>query len=101
MPCIRQFTAKYASRPGPPFPANEPGCRGKLAEGNDGLWYESRPDNRGVHTWKKMGYAPGRSNARIVSNRSRSRSSTPAAPIRCRSPAAAAPPRRQSPSVLY
>lgn len=33
---------KYGGRPGPPFPANAPACRGKLKPGNNGQMYRSK-----------------------------------------------------------
>jgi len=62
-PCRKKTTKKYALRPGPPYPANEAGCRGRRKRGNDGKMYASEPDERGVHQWKQ------------VARRSRSRTS--------------------------
>ena len=45
---------KYANRPGPPRPANDPGCRGKIFRGNDGKWYGSKPNKNGVFRWVKV-----------------------------------------------
>lgn len=50
--CVQQTTAKYTKRKSPPFPANE--CPGAKKIGNDGLWYESRPDKNNVHRWYKV-----------------------------------------------
>lgn len=50
--CTLQTGAKYTRRPGPPFPANE--CRGQRKIGNNGRWYVSKPDQRGVHRWVKV-----------------------------------------------
>lgn len=66
--CPKLTSAKYAGRPGPPRPANEPGCHGRLARGNNGQWYISTPDKRGIHTWKPLGYEPSPANQRIVAN---------------------------------
>lgn len=52
MTCQRSTLKKYAGRPGPPYPANDPGCRDQVMTGNDGLSYTSQPDKRGVYTWK-------------------------------------------------
>jgi hypothetical protein len=48
--CTEQTTAKYVSRPSPPYPANE--CGGLRLIGNDGRIYVSQPNKNGVHTWK-------------------------------------------------
>lgn len=69
--CKRSGLAKYVSRPGPPYPANDPNCRGKHKLGNDGQWYRSVPDKRGIHTWKKSG-APQQLNPREPPKRKRS-----------------------------
>lgn len=37
--CVEQTTAKYRSRPSPPFPANE--CCDQIMKGNDNQWYQS------------------------------------------------------------
>lgn len=42
---------KYANRPSPPRPANDPGCRGKLFRGNNGKMYASKPNRNGVYRW--------------------------------------------------
>ena len=54
--CIRKecpilSDKKYAKRPSPPRPANDPGCRGKLFRGNNGKWYASKPNKNGVFRW--------------------------------------------------
>ena len=43
---------KYASRPGPPHPAQE--CKNKTKFGNDGHKYKSSPDKNGRYRWKKV-----------------------------------------------
>jgi hypothetical protein len=50
--CVRQTTVKYTSptRRSPPFPANE--CCGERMRGNDGRWYESKPNVRNICTWR-------------------------------------------------
>jgi len=53
MACTRSTRKKYASRPGPAYPANNAGCRGQKMYGNDGQLYESKPNSRGIYTWKK------------------------------------------------
>lgn len=45
---------KYANRPSPPRPANDPGCRDKIHRGNDGLMYISTPNKNGVYRWVKF-----------------------------------------------
>ena len=52
--CVRQTSAKYTSRPSPPYSANEPGCRGTTKRGNDGVLWESRPMKNGVHVWRRV-----------------------------------------------
>lgn len=49
--CTRLSGAKYASRPGPPYPAHS--CGGLTKKGNDGRMYASVPDKNGVHHWKR------------------------------------------------
>ena len=51
--CPPGLEPKYASRAGPPHPANDPGCRGTRRRGNDGLSYVRVPDARGVYRWKR------------------------------------------------
>lgn len=50
--CSRQTLKKYTSRPGPPYPANDPHCRGTTKTGNNGQLYVSKPDKNGLYTWK-------------------------------------------------
>ena len=45
---------KYANRPSPPRPANDPGCRDQIHRGNDGLLYASVPNKNGVYRWVKF-----------------------------------------------
>ena len=52
--CKVVHTKKYTSRPGPPRPANEDGCRNQFAQGNDGLLYQSKPTKTGVYRWVKV-----------------------------------------------
>jgi hypothetical protein len=47
----RQYTKKYSTRPGPPYPANIPKCKGKIMVGNDGREYESKMSKNGVYRW--------------------------------------------------
>ena len=51
--CVRQSSAKYTSptRKSPPYPANQ--CPGKIMAGNDGNWYQSTPNVKNIHTWKR------------------------------------------------
>lgn len=79
--CTRSSLKKYASRPGPPYPANDPHCRSKYKLGNDGLWYRSVPDSRGIHTWKKSA-RPKSSPPKSPPKKKR----TPSPPNRKRSP---------------
>ena len=44
---------KYANRPSPPRPANDPGCRDRVRRGNDGLLYQSVSNKNGVYRWVK------------------------------------------------
>lgn len=53
-PDLSKQLKKYRVRPGPPRPANQAGCRGKKARGNNGLMYQSTPDANGVYRWKKL-----------------------------------------------
>ena len=47
--CQIQTSEKYTSRPSPPYPANE--CKGSRRKGNDGQWWKSKPNVKGVHRW--------------------------------------------------
>jgi hypothetical protein len=48
--CVKQTSAKYLSRPSPPYPANE--CCGKHILGNDGNMYTSLKNKAGICQWK-------------------------------------------------
>ena len=50
--CVKQTTAKYLNRPGPPYPANQ--CCGQVMIGNDGQSYISRMMSNHVCTWRKL-----------------------------------------------
>ena len=50
--CFQISNKKYASRPGPPFPAQE--CKNHLKQGNDGEYYKSLPDVNGRYRWVKV-----------------------------------------------
>ena len=51
-PCpVLSNLKKYANRPGPPRPANDPSCRNKVVRGNNGEWYRSEPNKNGVYRW--------------------------------------------------
>ena len=50
--CTEQFTKKYTSRPGPPYPANQ--CCGLDSRGNDNQMYKSTRNSNGVCTWKPI-----------------------------------------------
>lgn len=52
MSCSKQFTAKYITRPSPPYPANM--CCGMSLLGNDGEMYTSVADKNGVCKWLKI-----------------------------------------------
>jgi hypothetical protein len=56
--CSRQSTNRYASRPSPPYPANE--CCGKVKTGNDGEKYISKRAANGVCRWVKKSDAEGK-----------------------------------------
>jgi len=47
--CQVQTSEKYTSRPSPPYPANE--CKGSRRKGNDGRWWKSKPNAKGIHRW--------------------------------------------------
>ena len=53
MPCKKSSRKKYASRDSPPYPANDEDCRGKKKRGNDGTYYVSTVNSRGVYRWIK------------------------------------------------
>ena len=53
--CKKQSTKKYASRPGPPYPANL--CRDQHRMGNDGRMYAStraKKQGRAYYKWTKV-----------------------------------------------
>ena len=50
--CKQQYTKKYISRPGPPWPANQ--CCGVDRRGNDSQMYRSTRNSNGICTWKPM-----------------------------------------------
>ena len=50
--CKRMSTKKYATRPSPPYPANE--CGGMKKRGNNGRMWISTQDVTGVFRWKQM-----------------------------------------------
>ena len=52
--CIQQTLKKYATRPGPPYEANNPACRGKTMRGNDGNAYESKPNVNSIYSWRRI-----------------------------------------------
>jgi hypothetical protein len=49
--CVKSSDKKYASRPSPPYPANE--CRDQVILGNDGKMYISKPTATGIYKWVK------------------------------------------------
>ncbi len=51
--CSRQSSKKYTSRASPPFKANEICNRDTIKKGNDGNFWISTADKRGIYTWKK------------------------------------------------
>lgn len=53
MPCKKSFRKKYTSRNSPPYPANDDDCRGRRKKGNDGTYYVSTANSRGVYRWVK------------------------------------------------
>ncbi len=55
--CKKKTSAKYTSRPGPPYAAQE--CRGLYQLGNDGYTYQSVGNVNGIYRWKKLGVLQG------------------------------------------
>ena len=49
---VKKTQKKYATRPSPPFPANEH-C-GESKKGNDGKMYMSIPNKKGICRWIKV-----------------------------------------------
>jgi hypothetical protein len=49
MSCVIQSTKKYVKRPSPPFPANK--CKNKTKKGNNGKFFKSTADIKGVYKW--------------------------------------------------
>ena len=47
--CTKQSQSKYASRPSPPYPANN--CVGRSLKGNDGRMYVSKLASNGIGRW--------------------------------------------------
>lgn len=47
--CQKQTLKKYVTRKSPPYPANE--CKDDIKLGNDGLYYKSLPNKKGVYRW--------------------------------------------------
>lgn len=52
--CHIKTTKKYTTRPGPPYSANEPCCKGKQKVGNDSNIYISTESKNGIWIWKKI-----------------------------------------------
>lgn len=52
MSCKKTDSKKYLSRPSPPYPANK--CCGERKVGNDGTYYKSVPNFRGICRWVKI-----------------------------------------------
>lgn len=75
MSCTRKSTAKYTSRPGPPYPANE--CCGLQRMGNDGKLYKSEMTRSGSCVWKKKAASRSKSVRRKTYKKSKSRSKSP------------------------
>ena len=50
--CDISSLKKYINRPGPPYPAQN--CRNHLKIGNDGEYYKSKPNKRGIYRWVKV-----------------------------------------------
>lgn len=55
----------YRDRDAPPARAGDKGCRGKIAEGNDGISYISTRRSNGVYYWKKLYEASPRRRKRL------------------------------------
>ena len=51
--CTKKSSKKYTQRNSPPYPANEPGCKGKTMKGNDFQFYISKKGSNGVYRWVK------------------------------------------------
>jgi len=47
--CVKINTKKYLTRDSPPYPANQ--CPNEIKKGNDGNYYQSKPDKNGVYKW--------------------------------------------------
>ena len=54
--CERQYTSKYANRPGPAYPANK--CCNKMMIGNDSEKYMSVPNVNGICAFRKCSFKP-------------------------------------------
>ena len=49
--CEPSRLKKYINRKSPPYPAQN--CKGHKKRGNDGVFYISKPNVRGIYSWKK------------------------------------------------
>lgn len=49
MSCVSENTKKYVKRPSPPFPANK--CKNMTKKGNNGKFFKSTSDKKGVYKW--------------------------------------------------
>jgi hypothetical protein len=45
---------RYARRAGPPRPADDPGCHGRIFLGNDGAHWVSKVNKNGKFTWRRL-----------------------------------------------
>ena len=54
MICEKQILQKYVIRNSPPYPANNPGCIGKILLGNDHRLYKSIATKNGIYRWKPV-----------------------------------------------
>ena len=53
--CDVSTNKKYLTRPSPPRPANDVGCKGKTFIGNDGNLWKSSVTAKGIYRWVKVG----------------------------------------------
>ena len=50
--CRKETSYKYIIRNSPPYSANK--CKSLKKKGNDGFFYKSVPNKRGVYRWIKV-----------------------------------------------
>jgi DNA ligase-1 len=73
--CLRSSDPKYQKRNSPPYPANNPRCRGTFRRGNDGNMYESLPNINGVYIWRRLKWSKTKSKTKSKRSKTKSKRS--------------------------